>query len=66
MEHVIHNDYRQQPITSDEGCERYRQFLARLEAMIAHQEDTIRHLRATEDSAHLASAHTCSRNARAS
>lgn len=58
MEHVIHNDYRQPPITSDEAREQYRQFLARLEAMIADQEDTVRHIRATGDNAGLASART--------
>jgi len=38
VEHVIHNDHWQQPITSDEAREQYRQFLARLEAMIVDPE----------------------------
>jgi hypothetical protein len=58
MEHVIYNDYRQQPITSDEAREQYCQYLARLEALIADQGDIIHRLRATGDAAHLASART--------
>lgn len=58
MEHVIHNDYRQQPITSDEAREQYGYYLARLEAMIADQEDVVRQARTTGDRAQLASAHT--------
>ena len=59
VEHVMHNDYRQQPITSDdEAREQYCRYLARLEAMIADQEDTVRHIRMTGDSTRLASART--------
>jgi hypothetical protein len=46
MERIFHNDYRQQPITSDEACQQYRQYLAKLEAMIAEQEDLVIQARA--------------------
>jgi hypothetical protein len=58
VEHVIHNDYRQQPITSDEAKCRYQEYLARLEAMIADQEDVVLQARAREDEDQLASART--------
>lgn len=58
MEHVIHNDYRQQPITSDEAKCRYQDYLARLEAMIAEQEDVVLQVRATKDEDQLAHART--------
>jgi hypothetical protein len=41
MEALIHNDHRQQPITSDEACGQYREYLARLEAMIQDQEGVV-------------------------
>jgi hypothetical protein len=41
MESVLHNDYRQQPITSDEARSQYRRYLAKLEALIAEQEDVV-------------------------
>lgn len=56
MESLIHNDYRQQPITSDMACEHYRVYLARLEAMIADQEDTVLRARTTSDTSQLARA----------
>jgi len=34
---LMYNDYRQQPITSDEACAHYRAYLARLEGLIADQ-----------------------------
>ena len=58
VERVTHNDYRQQPITSYEAREQYCRYLARLAAMIADQEDTVRHIRMTGDSTRLASART--------
>jgi hypothetical protein len=42
MEAMIHNDYRQQPIASDEACRHYRDYLARLESMIEDQEAVVR------------------------
>jgi len=47
MEAMIHNGWRQQPITSDEACRHYRDHLARLEAMIRDQEDIMLHARTT-------------------
>jgi hypothetical protein len=41
MEHLIHNDYRQEPVTSDEDRLHYRRYLGQLEAMIADQEDVV-------------------------
>ena len=58
METVIHNDYRQRPITSDEECERSHQYLERLEEMIADQEDVTVRARAAGDEAQLAQART--------
>ena len=58
MESLIHNDFRQQPITSDEACRRYQEYLARLEAMIASQEDVVQQARATQDVTPLARART--------
>ncbi len=48
MESILHNDYRQHPITSDEACNQYRRYLAKLEAMVAEQEDVV--IRARSDS----------------
>jgi hypothetical protein len=58
MESLIHNDYRQQPITSDEACGHYRGYLARLEALIADQEDVVQRERTANDEAQLARART--------
>lgn len=58
MEPMIHNDYRQQPITSDEALRQYQAYLARLEAMIVDQEDTVMRTRMTGDAAQLARART--------
>jgi hypothetical protein len=58
MEPLIRNDYRQQPITSDEACRQYREYLARLEAMISDQEDVVLQARATRDASQLARART--------
>ena len=38
MDSVMRNDYRQPPITSDDGCAGSRAYLARLETMISTQE----------------------------
>jgi hypothetical protein len=54
MEPLLHNDYRQHPILSDEGLEQYRAYLARLEAMIVDQEDLVSQARAAGEDAHLA------------
>lgn len=56
MESVIHNDYRQQPINSDEARDRYLVYLARLETMIADQEDAVLEARTTRDALALARA----------
>ncbi|MGH2514665.1 MAG: hypothetical protein ACRDHP_03335 [Ktedonobacterales bacterium] len=53
MEALMHNDYRQQPITSDEACDRYRAYLARLEAMIENQEDVVLRTRTAGDARQL-------------
>ncbi len=58
MEFVIHNDYRQPPITSDEMCQQYQRFLAELEEMIVAQEDEIIDARNQRDTATLAKART--------
>ena len=58
MESLIHNDYRQQPITSDEACAQYRSYLAGLEAMILDQEDIVLRSRAANDTSQLANART--------
>jgi hypothetical protein len=56
MEALIHNDYRQQPITSDEVCYQYRMYLARLETMILDQEDAVFRARSVNDASQLARA----------
>ena len=58
MESVIHNDYRQQPISSDEACYQYREYLAHLEAMILDQEDVVLRVRMSRDESQLARART--------
>ncbi len=58
MEALMHNDYRQHPITSDEAYGQYRVYLARLEAMIVEQEDAVFQLRMANDATQLASART--------
>lgn len=58
MESVIHNDYRQQPITSDEACHQYREYLVRLETMILDQEDAVLQARVARDESQLARART--------
>jgi hypothetical protein len=55
---IIYNDYRQQPISSDQACGQYRHYLAQLETMIADQEDIIIRARAEEDYNELARART--------
>jgi hypothetical protein len=58
MEALVHNDFRQQPITSDEACGQYHVYLARLEAMIAGQEDAVLQVREADEAARLANART--------
>lgn len=58
MESVLHNDYRQQPITSDEACIQYRRYLTKLEAMIAEQEDVVIRARSDSSAAALTRART--------
>ncbi len=58
MEPLIHNDYRQQPIASEEASQHYRKYLARLEAMIVEQEDVVLQARAMGDAPGLARART--------
>jgi hypothetical protein len=58
MESLLYHDYRQQPITSDAAQDQYRQYLARLEALIADQEDVVSQARASSASDALANAHT--------
>lgn len=58
MESVLYHDYRQQPISSDAGRDQYRLYLARLEAMIADQEDVVNQARAESDTGALADART--------
>ena len=56
MESLIHNDYRQQPIMTDEACRNYREYLARLETMIQDQEDIVLLARSAGDASQLAQA----------
>jgi hypothetical protein len=58
MEFVIHNDYRQPPITSDEICKQYHRFLVQLEEMIVAQEDEVVNARNQKDSSELDKART--------
>lgn len=58
MEKLIHNDYRQQPVTSDEEYRQYCQYLGRLEALIENQEDVVLQARASMDGPQLAGART--------
>jgi len=58
MESLMYNDYRQQPITSDEACAHYRAYLARLEALITDQEGVVQQARTLRDAPRLASART--------
>jgi len=58
METLIHNDYRQDPITSDEARYHYCRYLARLEAMIADQEDIVLRARTDGDEYQLTNART--------
>ena len=58
MESVLRNDYRQQPITSDEACRQYHHYLARLEALIAEQEDAVIKVRSHANTAELTRART--------
>ncbi len=55
---MFHNDYRQQPITSDEARDAYLGFLGRWEEAIAGQEDTVIRARANGDAVELADART--------
>lgn len=56
MESVIHHDYRQEPITSDAACEQYQNYLAKIEAMIATQEDIVAEARTSGNDQELARA----------
>jgi len=58
MESVIHNDYRQQPIASDEARSQYFAYLAQLEALIADQEDRVSEARIGSDVVQLSRART--------
>lgn len=58
MESLLYNDYRQQPITSDEACSQYRYYLAKLEALITEQEDIVMQARANANIAELTRART--------
>lgn len=58
MESVMHNDYRQQPIMSDEACRQYQRYLGRLEALVADQEDVVIQARTHTDEAELSRAYT--------
>ncbi len=58
MEPLLHHDYRQHPITSDEACGHYRQYLAQLEALITEQEDVVHQARTGPDAVALAAART--------
>jgi hypothetical protein len=58
MEPLIHNDYRQLPIASDESCRHYREYLTRLEAVIRDQEDNVLQARAASDADKLSRART--------
>jgi hypothetical protein len=56
MEFLMYHDYRQEPITSDAACEQYRAYHAKIEAMIAAQEDVVAGGRASGDAHDLARA----------
>ena len=58
MESLLYHDYRQQPIASDAARDQYCEYLARLEAMIADQENVESQARASSDAGALASART--------
>ena len=58
MESIIHNDYRQQPIPSDEAYDQYRAYLVRLEALIADQEDVVVQARTAHNATQLTRART--------
>jgi hypothetical protein len=58
MDTVFYHDYRQQPISSDAARDQYRQYLARLEALIADQEDVVNRARVQPDTDTLAVART--------
>lgn len=58
MESVMYHDYRQQPISSEAARDQYRQYLVRLEAMIAEQEDVAHQARADSNAGALADART--------
>lgn len=58
MEPLMHNDYRQQPITSDEAYRAYHEFLEHVEEMISLQEDVVSQARAQARAAELARART--------
>jgi hypothetical protein len=58
MEPLIHNDYRQDPISSDEARYHYCRYLAHLEAMIADQEDIVLRARTDGDEYQLTNART--------
>jgi len=58
MKSVIYNDYRQPPITSDDGCAGSHAYLARLEELIAAQEDAVIQARANSGASELAQART--------
>ena len=58
MESVIHNDYRQQLIASDEARAQYLAYLAQLEALVADQEDRVSEARTGSDGAQLSRART--------
>jgi hypothetical protein len=55
---MFHNDYRQQPITSDAARDAYLGFLGRWEMAITDQEDKVIHARAVGDVVELADART--------
>jgi len=55
---MFRNDYRQKPITSDEGRGAYRDFLREWEALIAEQEDKVIRARTAGDAAELTDART--------
>ena len=58
MESVMRNDYRQPPITSDDGCAGSYAYVARLEEMISAQENAVIQARADSDVGELAQART--------
>jgi hypothetical protein len=58
MESVLRHDYRQQPISTDAARDQYRLYLARLEAMIADQEDVVNQARVRSEASTLADART--------